>query len=90
MVACQRPWHLGRRYDIGHNSDSSSPKIALGDWWTTSEVARFLGIAESTVRAYAARHKMPEPDAYVGATKLWRQQTIIEWAANRPRKGRKP
>jgi hypothetical protein len=30
---------------------------------------------------------MPEPEAYVGATKLWRQQTIKEWAANQPRKG---
>jgi hypothetical protein len=43
---------------------------------------------ESTVRAYAAPHKMPEPDAYVGATKLWRQETIKEWARNRPRKGK--
>ena len=31
---------------------------------------------------------MPEPDAYVGATKLWRQQTIKDWAARRPRKGK--
>jgi predicted DNA-binding transcriptional regulator AlpA len=66
----------------------SGPAAPLGDWWTTREVAKFLGIEESTVRAYAARHKMPEPDAYVGATKLWRQETIKEWAANRPRKGK--
>ena len=56
----------------------------------TPLVAKFLGIAESTVRAYVTRHKMPEPDAYVGATKLWRQESIKEWAARRPRKGSPP
>jgi predicted DNA-binding transcriptional regulator AlpA len=66
----------------------SGPATPLGEYWTTREVAKFLGIAESTVRACAARHKMPDPDAYVGATKLWRQKTIKEWAASRPRKGR--
>jgi excisionase family DNA binding protein len=66
----------------------SGPGTLLGDYWTTREVAKFLGIGESTVRAYVTRHKMPEPDAYVGATKLWRQQTIKEWAARRPRKGK--
>jgi predicted DNA-binding transcriptional regulator AlpA len=59
-----------------------------GDWWTTKEVAQFLGIEEVTVRAYVTRHKMPQPDAYVGSTKLWQQQTIKEWARNRPRKPR--
>jgi predicted DNA-binding transcriptional regulator AlpA len=58
------------------------------DWWTTKEVAQFLGIEEVTVRAYVTRHKMPQPDAYVGATKLWRQETIKQWAARRPRKRR--
>jgi predicted DNA-binding transcriptional regulator AlpA len=66
----------------------SGPTTPLGEYWTTREVAKFLGIAESTVRAYATRGKMPEPDAYVGATKVWRQQTIKEWAARRPRKGK--
>jgi hypothetical protein len=68
----------------------SGPVTPLGDYWTTREVANFLRIGESTVRAYVTRHKMPEPDAYVGATKLWRQETIKEWAARRPRKGAPP
>jgi predicted DNA-binding transcriptional regulator AlpA len=62
----------------------SGPATPLGEYWITREVVKFLGIAVSTVRAYVARHKMPEPDAHVGATKLWRQQAIKEWAANRP------
>jgi predicted DNA-binding transcriptional regulator AlpA len=66
----------------------SGPATPLGEYWTTREVPRFLGVAESTVQAYVTRHKMPEPDAYVGATKLWRQQAIKEWARNRPRKGK--
>jgi hypothetical protein len=32
------------------------------DWWTTSDVATFLGIAPSTIRAYVARGQMPAAD----------------------------
>jgi hypothetical protein len=60
------------------------PGAPLGDWWTTRDVAKFLSIAKSTVRAYATRHKMPEPEAYVGATMLWPQQTIKEWRHGDP------
>jgi hypothetical protein len=34
----------------------------------------------------AASRSILSSDAYVGATKLWRQHTIKEWAASRPRK----
>ena len=33
------------------------------DWWTTSDVAIFLGIAPSTIRAYVARGQMPAADS---------------------------
>jgi hypothetical protein len=33
------------------------------DWWTASDVATFLGIAPSTIRAYVARGQMPAADS---------------------------
>jgi predicted DNA-binding transcriptional regulator AlpA len=58
------------------------------DWWTIQQVAQYLGIRQSTARAYVARQKMPAPDGYVGSTAVWRRSTIEEWAARRPRKGK--
>jgi predicted DNA-binding transcriptional regulator AlpA len=59
------------------------------DWWTIQQVAQYLSIRQSTARAYVARHKMPAPDGYVGSTAVWRRSTIEEWAARRPRKGKR-
>jgi predicted DNA-binding transcriptional regulator AlpA len=59
------------------------------DWWTIQQVAQFLSIRQSTARAYVARQKMPAPDGYVGSTAVWRRSTIEEWAARRPRKGKR-
>ena len=57
------------------------------DWWTTSDVAAYLGIATSTVRAYLARDQMPAPDRRLGQMQLWRPRTIQQWHGHRPRKG---
>lgn len=38
------------------------------DWWTIVDAAVFLGVAESTVRAYLAREQMPAPDHRIGRT----------------------
>jgi transcriptional regulator with XRE-family HTH domain len=46
------------------------------DWWTTSDVARFLGISPSTVRAYVAREQMPKADRRIGREPVWRPATI--------------
>jgi predicted DNA-binding transcriptional regulator AlpA len=55
------------------------------DWWSTENVATFLGVATSTVSAYVTRHQMPQPDRYIGRTRLWRPATIQEWQRTRPR-----
>jgi predicted DNA-binding transcriptional regulator AlpA len=55
------------------------------DWWTTEDVATFLGIGTSTVSAYVTRKQMPRPDRYMGRTRLWRPATIREWQRARPR-----
>jgi hypothetical protein len=50
--------------------------------WDASGVPiRMSGVEDFpfvSLQTYATRHKMPKPDACVGATKLWRQQTIKE------------
>jgi predicted DNA-binding transcriptional regulator AlpA len=61
-----------------------------GDWWTTRDVATFLGIAPSTIRAYVARGQMPEADRRIGREPVWRPATIRRWHSQRPRQGQNP
>jgi anti-sigma factor RsiW len=55
------------------------------DWWTTRDVASFLNVAPSTIRAYVARHQMPEADRRIGREPVWRPATIRKWHSQRPR-----
>jgi hypothetical protein len=57
------------------------------DWWTTSEIAAYLGVRVATVSTYRARGQMPAPDQSVGRTHMWRPARIIEWHRTRPRPG---
>jgi len=59
--------------------------VLPSDWWTTSDVATFLGITPSTVRAYAARQQMPPADRRIGREPVWRPRTIRKWHKQRPR-----
>lgn len=57
------------------------------EWWSTTDVATYLGVGTGTVSAYRGRKEMPEPDSKVGTqTWLWRPATIIAWQQNRPGK----
>jgi predicted DNA-binding transcriptional regulator AlpA len=56
-------------------------------WWTTKDVAAYLGLQLSTISAYRQRGQMPEPDQTVGRLHMWKPATIIEWHAGRPRPG---
>jgi predicted DNA-binding transcriptional regulator AlpA len=60
-------------------------KALPSDWWTTSDVATFLGIAPSTIRAYVARGQMPPADRRIGREPVWRPATIRQWHSQRPR-----
>lgn len=57
------------------------------EWWTTSDVAAYLGVRVSTVSTYRLRHQMPDPDMTVGRTHVWRPARIVEWHDARPRPG---
>lgn len=49
------------------------------DWWTTEDVASYLGLKTSTLRAYLARGQMPDPDRHIGHMPVWRPETIRRW-----------
>jgi Helix-turn-helix domain len=55
------------------------------EWWTTSEVAAYLGVQVATVTNYRKRGQMPAPDMTVGRTHMWRPDRIIGWHGDRPR-----
>lgn len=60
------------------------------EWWTTSDVAAYLGVAVSTVSTYRHRKQMPQPAQTVGRTHMWRPARIIEWNESRPGHGGRP
>jgi hypothetical protein len=57
------------------------------EWWTTADVASYLGVHSTTVTNYRKRAQMPPPDATVGRTHMWRPARIVEWHQSRPRPG---
>lgn len=57
------------------------------DWWTTSDVAAYLGVRVATVSSYRGRGQMPAPARTFGRTHLWRPKAIIDWHASRKRPG---
>jgi len=58
------------------------------DWWTTQDVAKYLGVTASTVRSYAARGQMPSADRRIGREPVWQPATIHKWDRSRPRRTR--
>jgi Helix-turn-helix domain len=54
------------------------------EWWTTSDVAAYLGVKIGTVSSWRGREQMPAPDNKYGRTWVWRPATIIAWTGGRP------
>ncbi|MEU8090002.1 helix-turn-helix domain-containing protein [Micromonospora chalcea] len=69
------------------NGDVESGPDLTAEWWTTSDVAAYLGVKVATVSNYRKRGQMPEPDATVGRTHMWRPKRVVEWHERRPRPG---
>ncbi len=57
------------------------------EWWTTSDVAAYLGLRVGTVSSYRRRGQMPAPDNTIGRTHIWKPARIIAWHKSRPRPG---
>lgn len=60
------------------------------EWWTTTDVANYLGVKIGTVSSYRGRGQMPAPDRTLGRTHLWRPATIVAWHARRRGVARTP
>ena len=43
------------------------------------ELAALLGVERGTVRQWYHRGKLPDPDAVLAATPVWRTSTIERW-----------
>ena len=85
----QRPsTYAGTSPDDGwQNGEVSKIADPAADWWTTSDVAAYLGVRIATVSTYRTRGQMPAPDMTVGRTHVWKPARIIEWHEKRPRPG---
>jgi 8-oxo-dGTP pyrophosphatase MutT (NUDIX family) len=58
------------------------------EWWTTKDVAAYLGIETGAVSSYRQRGQMPAPDQTLGTrTHLWKPSRITAWNETRPRAG---
>lgn len=55
------------------------PDPETDDWWTTTDIATFLGLKVGTISSYRSRGQMPAPDKTIGRTNVWRPWRIIEW-----------
>lgn len=66
-------------------AETSSPDPSA-EWWTTTDVAKYLGVRTATVSSYHRRGQMPPADKKIGRTQLWRPSTILTW--DKGRKGR--
>jgi hypothetical protein len=53
-------------------------------WWTTTDVAAYLGVSLSTVSGYRGRGQMPAEEDTIDGKRVWRPATIIEWHKSRP------
>lgn len=60
------------------------------EYWTSHGCAEFLGIAESTWRAYVSRKQAPQPEPpdprRSAPARVWRSAVVKEWARNRKRR----
>lgn len=58
------------------------------EWWTTKDVAAYLGIEAAAVSTYRKRGQMPAPDQTLGTrTHLWKPSRITTWQESRTRAG---
>lgn len=48
-----------------------------------TEVAKLIDVKVDSLR----RYKLPEPDAWIGKVRGWRETTIQEWQKRRPGQG---
>jgi hypothetical protein len=69
-----------------------TPGDPAADWWTTDDVAAYLGVEPASVRRYRTRPRdqggLPPEDRMFGRTPAWKPSTVIAWnETERPGRG---
>lgn len=62
------------------NRDNKKTESYLG----YDGVAKAINTTSSTVRAYWAQGRLPEPDVMIGSRPGWKEETVTEWNESRP------
>ena len=58
----------------------SAPELNADRLITLSELGHFLGgVAPSTLTAYLARGRLPEPQVRIGARPAWSAPVLLQW-----------
>jgi len=62
------------------------------DWWPIGgrELAKLLGVKETTVQQWRFRRVLPSADYTVNGMDAWRLETILQWAEQTGRPRRAP
>lgn len=63
---------------IDMDKETPTPDPAA-DWWTTDDIAAYLGVKTASVRRYKVRGDLPPEDRKIGRTLVWKPATIIAW-----------
>lgn len=87
-------WNLTEGKDaMIHSTEPCQNCTMTVEYMGAAEVAAYVTrvhgrpIAGSTIRQYAAKGRMPEPDVRVGPVSGWSAKTIDEWVRTRPGQG---
>lgn len=70
------------RLDGAAGVEGPDPKAP---WWTTTDVARYLGVSVATVSSYRGRRQMPAPLGKIGSSHVWTPASIMSWQDDRPK-----
>lgn len=78
---------------MSQTSSTCETMVMTVQYMGPAEIAAFVNrelggnIAPTTVRQYAAKGRMPEPDVRIGPNGGWSEDTIRKWWASRPGRG---
>lgn len=62
-------------------------KVGKKHFLSYTELSKIFGISASTLRSYYSTGRMPRPDATIGNTPGWLEDTVQTWMGVRPGAG---
>lgn len=73
-------------------------KTSQGQWGkqtmlSVGDIAELAGVSTATIQSYYHQGYLPQPDVTIGVERArmhgWLRETVDEWIANRPGRGRR-